>query len=81
MSSADDSEAATLWKVNRTIHELVKDRVSLLPLYLSKLLTAAEQGYQVADDEIHMDLATFKSHYANSGGSVEYVNSYAVPES
>ncbi|EIM83705.1 DNA-directed RNA polymerase RPB5 subunit [Stereum hirsutum FP-91666 SS1] len=54
MSSADDSEAATLWKVNRTIHELVKDR-----------------GYQVADDEIHMDLTTFKSHYANSGGSVD----------
>lgn len=28
MSSSDDSEAVTLWKVNRTIHELVKDRVS-----------------------------------------------------
>ncbi|EIM91000.1 DNA-directed RNA polymerase RPB5 subunit [Stereum hirsutum FP-91666 SS1] len=54
MSSSDDSEAATLWKVNRTIQELVKDR-----------------GYQVADDEIHMDLSTFESHYANSAGSVD----------
>ncbi|PAV16460.1 RPB5 subunit of DNA-directed RNA polymerase [Pyrrhoderma noxium] len=47
-------EAARLWRVNRTIHELVKDR-----------------GYQVSDEEIHMDLASFKSQYANSAGSVD----------
>ncbi|ETW82854.1 hypothetical protein HETIRDRAFT_315674 [Heterobasidion irregulare TC 32-1] len=52
MSDGDD--AAKLWKVNRTIHELVKDR-----------------GFQVSDDEINMDLATFKSLYANSGDSVD----------
>ncbi|KAI0058771.1 DNA-directed RNA polymerase RPB5 subunit [Artomyces pyxidatus] len=52
MSEGDDS--AALWKVNRTIHELVKDR-----------------GFQVADDEINMDLASFKDAYANSGGSVD----------
>ncbi|EPQ52750.1 RPB5 subunit of DNA-directed RNA polymerase [Gloeophyllum trabeum ATCC 11539] len=51
---AEQDESAKLWKVNRTIHELVKDR-----------------GYQVSDEEIHMDLATFRSHYANSGGSVD----------
>lgn len=49
-----EDETAKLWKVNRTIHELVKDR-----------------GYQVSDDEINMDLTTFRSHYANSGGSVD----------
>lgn len=31
------------------------------------------KGYQVSDDEINMDLTTFRSHYANSGGSVESV--------
>ncbi|KDQ53190.1 hypothetical protein JAAARDRAFT_39561 [Jaapia argillacea MUCL 33604] len=51
---SDQDESARLWKVNRTIHELVKDR-----------------GYQVSDDEIHMDLNTFRGHYANSGGSVD----------
>ncbi|KAH9838360.1 DNA-directed RNA polymerase RPB5 subunit [Rhodofomes roseus] len=52
MSEGDES--AKLWKVNRTIHELVKDR-----------------GFQVSDDEINMDLATFREHYANNSGSVD----------
>lgn len=30
-SSGEQEEVARLWKVNRTIHELVKDRVSLTP--------------------------------------------------
>ncbi|KAI0784177.1 DNA-directed RNA polymerase RPB5 subunit [Abortiporus biennis] len=51
---AEQDESARLWKVNRTIHELVKDR-----------------GFQVSDDEINMDLATFRSHYANNSGSVD----------
>ncbi|OSX57839.1 hypothetical protein POSPLADRAFT_1041635 [Postia placenta MAD-698-R-SB12] len=51
---ADQDESAKLWKVNRTIHELVKDR-----------------GFQVSDDEINMDLATFRSHYASQMGSVD----------
>ncbi|EPT01346.1 DNA-directed RNA polymerase RPB5 subunit [Fomitopsis schrenkii] len=49
-----EDESAKLWKVNRTIHELVKDR-----------------GFQVSDDEINMDLNSFKSHYANNSGSVD----------
>ncbi|KZP31836.1 RPB5 subunit of DNA-directed RNA polymerase [Athelia psychrophila] len=52
--ASEGDESAKLWKVNRTIHELVKDR-----------------GFAVADDEIQMDLGTFRSHYANSGGSVD----------
>ncbi|CCM04976.1 uncharacterized protein FIBRA_07174 [Fibroporia radiculosa] len=51
---AEQDESARLWKVNRTIHELVKDR-----------------GFQVSDDEINMDLATFRSHYASNLGSVD----------
>ncbi|KAI0696798.1 DNA-directed RNA polymerase RPB5 subunit [Cytidiella melzeri] len=51
---ADQDETARLWKVNRTIHELVRDR-----------------KFQVSDDEINMDLNTFKQHYANQSGSVD----------
>ncbi|RPD61149.1 RPB5 subunit of DNA-directed RNA polymerase [Lentinus tigrinus ALCF2SS1-7] len=50
----EQEESAKLWKVNRTIHELVKDR-----------------GFQVSDDEINMDLATFRSHYASQSGNVD----------
>ncbi|EJF64605.1 RPB5 subunit of DNA-directed RNA polymerase [Dichomitus squalens] len=53
-SPGEQEESARLWKVNRTIHELVKDR-----------------GFQVADDEINMDLATFRSHYASQSGTVD----------
>ncbi|KAE8209847.1 hypothetical protein CF319_g5138 [Tilletia indica] len=47
----EDREIARLWKVNRTIHELVRDR-----------------GYQVAEEEVSMDLRTFKMEYAPGGG-------------
>ncbi|RDB25809.1 DNA-directed RNA polymerases I, II, and III subunit RPABC1 [Hypsizygus marmoreus] len=51
----DVDEAAKLWKVNRTIHELVKDR-----------------GFAVSDEEIYLDLATFKSQYTtNDSGAVD----------
>ncbi|KAK2460920.1 hypothetical protein APHAL10511_007390 [Amanita phalloides] len=50
---ADGDESAKLWKVNRTIHELVRDR-----------------GYQVADEEINMDLQRFRDIYG-SGGIVD----------
>ncbi|KIM84295.1 hypothetical protein PILCRDRAFT_818634 [Piloderma croceum F 1598] len=65
---AEGDESAKLWKVNRTIHELVKDR-----------------GFAVSDDEIQMDLAVFRGHYANNGGSVDrnqlnfFTNSRANP--
>lgn len=69
-----EDETAKLWKVNRTIHELVKDRVRYHALWcIDAFLTSHWQGYQVSDDEINMDLTTFRSHYANSGGSVESV--------
>jgi len=71
MSEGDDS--ATLWKVNRTVHEMVKDRVRL------RLSTNGEanfyplQGFSVADDEISMTLDTFRSTYGSQMGSIECV--------
>ncbi|KAF9490781.1 RPB5 subunit of DNA-directed RNA polymerase [Pleurotus eryngii] len=43
-------ESAKLWKVNRTIHELVNDR-----------------GFLVSEEEISMDLSTFRATYAPHG--------------
>ncbi|KAJ3990182.1 DNA-directed RNA polymerase RPB5 subunit [Lentinula detonsa] len=66
MSDADES--AKLWKVNRTIHELVKDR-----------------GFSVSDEEINMDLATFRQSFSNQSGFVDrnvlnfFSNSIANP--
>ncbi|EJD06769.1 RPB5 subunit of DNA-directed RNA polymerase [Fomitiporia mediterranea MF3/22] len=59
-------EAARLWRVNRTIHELIKDR-----------------GFQVSDEEIEVDLVTFKQQFANSSGSVDrnQLNFFATHES
>jgi len=51
---SDQDESAKLWRVNRTIHELVKDR-----------------GFQVSEEEINMDLATFRATYTSGGGSLE----------
>ena len=73
MSEVD--EAPKLWKVHRTLHEMVKDRVSTIPYFLIMRLSDAAspmfQGYQVSDEEINIDLATFRSIYANSAGMVE----------
>ncbi|KIJ52613.1 hypothetical protein M422DRAFT_26186 [Sphaerobolus stellatus SS14] len=51
---SSDEDIARLWKVNRTIHELVKDR-----------------GFQVSDDEISMDLQSFRSIYVSQSGTME----------
>ncbi|KAJ7746394.1 RNA polymerase [Mycena metata] len=47
---SEQDETARLWKVNRTIHELVKDR-----------------GFQVSEDELNMDLNTFRDTFASNG--------------
>ncbi|KAJ7604035.1 DNA-directed RNA polymerase RPB5 subunit [Roridomyces roridus] len=60
----EQDETAKLWKVNRTIHELVKDR-----------------GFQVADEEISMDLNTFRQNFANNGGvsqSAQFLHQFRV---
>ncbi|WFD38621.1 DNA-directed RNA polymerases II 24 kDa polypeptide (RNA polymerase II subunit 5) [Malassezia japonica] len=46
----EEREAARLWRINRTIHELVADR-----------------GYEVADEEINMDLDSFKAQFSTNG--------------
>ena len=73
-----EEESARLWQVNRTIHELVKDRVSTrkyasnsIPIKLITLLFV-HQGFQVSDEEIEMDLAQFRQLYANQMGNIEY---------
>jgi len=50
----ENEEISRLWKVNRTIHELVRDR-----------------GFQVADEEIHMDLNTFKATFVTATGTID----------
>jgi len=50
----ENEEISRLWKVNRTIHELVRDR-----------------GFQVADEEIHMDLSTFKNTFVTVTGTID----------
>ncbi|KIY43770.1 RPB5 subunit of DNA-directed RNA polymerase [Fistulina hepatica ATCC 64428] len=49
-----DDDSARLWRVNRTIHELVRDR-----------------GYAVADEELNIDLQTFRNTYSNGMGTVD----------
>lgn len=72
-SAGDQEESAKLWKVNRTIHELVKDRVSARVMVCRKGRDEplVSQGFQVSDDEINMDLTNFRAHYASQTGSVE----------
>ena len=72
-SMSSDEEIARLWKINRTIHELVKDRVSSLSSFSNCDLIHRTngQGFQVSEDEIAMDLATFRNNYSSSIGSVE----------
>lgn len=72
-SAGDQEESAKLWKVNRTIHELVKDRVSARVMACRKGRDEplVSQGFQVSDDEINMDLTNFRAHYASQTGSVE----------
>jgi len=50
----ENEEISRLWKVNRTIHELVRDR-----------------GFQVSDEEIHMDLDTFKNTFVTISGTLD----------
>ena len=73
---AEQDETAKLWKVNRTIHELVKDRVWLNRPNPSSMRSYLLQGFQVAEDEISMDLTAFKQHYAGHSGTIEYARMF-----
>ena len=39
--------------------------------FQSDIVEHFAQGFAVADDEIQMDLAAFRQHYANNTGGVE----------
>jgi hypothetical protein len=83
-SAMAEEESARLWQVNRTIHEMVKDRVSTEQISLnsdrdSKLANnSLYQGFQVSDEEIEMDLTQFRQLYANQMGFIECVRSLSV---
>lgn len=64
-------EISRLWKVNRTIHELVEDRVGTLSPFRGWQADCGWQGFQVSEDEVHMDLATFKQTHCTAGGELE----------
>ena len=68
---ADGDETARLWKVSKTIHELVKDRVS--GFQRSSCLKAHNhsQGFSVSDEEINMSLDRFRQLYGNNMGVIE----------
>ena len=72
---ADVDETAKLWKVNRTIHELVKDRVSCdWDLSRDNLESSSHySSLRVSDGEIHADLQCFRKLFTNYSGVVPVV--------
>lgn len=70
-SKQAEIETARLWKVNRTIHELIRDRVSRPVLVSARRSTEHAKGFGVAEEEIGMSLEEFKAMYGR-GQAVEY---------
>lgn len=66
-----EDESAKLWKVNTTVHEMVKDRVRYLSNLFMNSHSVPYQGFQVSDDEVNMDLQRFRDIHATSMGTVE----------
>ncbi len=75
-TGGDQEESSKLRKVNRTIHELVQDRVSARVMACRKgweelLVSHGNQGSD--DSEINIDLTTFHAHYASQTRDVVLV--------
>jgi DNA-directed RNA polymerase I, II, and III subunit RPABC1 len=73
-----EEEVIRLWKVNRTVHEMVRDRVSLNRTWFASFGTTYSlarvfysQGYVVASDEIDMTLDEFRGSHCSQGGAVK----------
>ena len=60
---SDEREAARLWRVFKTVHEMVKDRVTLI---------THPQGFVVSKAELELSLDDFKGSFLK-GGVIEYV--------
>ena len=69
-SKQAEIETARLWKVNRTIHELIRDRVSPRLSFPYTGALNARKGFGVAEEEIGMSLEEFKAVYGR-GQAVE----------
>ena len=59
--------------IERSTNSSRTELVNASNVSFDNLIATLLQGFQVSDDEINMDLTTFKSLYANSGDSVECV--------
>lgn len=68
---SSDREVARLWRVNRTIHELVRDRVRRVR---GRAPFAAHfpssQGYIVSDYEIELSLDEFRQQLTGNTGAI-----------
>ncbi|KAF8339729.1 uncharacterized protein EI90DRAFT_3117513 [Cantharellus anzutake] len=53
LTTEEDRTISRLWKISRTVHELVRDR-----------------GYEVSQEELTQDIATFRA-YAAPGGTID----------
>jgi hypothetical protein len=72
MDAGEAREVVTAWKVFRTVHEMLDDRVSptmLLRLRATsiELLTSSLQGYNVGEEYKTISFPTFKEQYAANG--------------
>lgn len=87
MADDNEREVARLFRVARTAHELVRDRVrralcllqDSVELLRVRALTlvpcTAAQGFAISEDEIKMSLDDFKAQYAAGSNAIECVHS------
>lgn len=64
MAQEFDRELARLWRVHRTIQEMISDRVCLMTIFGVQQLM--KQGYMVAEYE-RMSFDDFKAQFGASG--------------
>lgn len=70
------NEMARLWRTWRTVHEMLRDRVgktqhvafSPVLRYTNVRLLFVPQGYEIAEEELKIDLQDFASKYSDQFG-------------
>ena len=76
MANSEDGDVSRLYRVNRTIHEMVKDRASGQSAHQlgrsANSTTVSLQGYEVADEEINVNVNRFRELFVPSGNMTEY---------
>jgi DNA-directed RNA polymerase I, II, and III subunit RPABC1 len=89
-----DRDVARLWRVNRTIHELVRDRVSTLQVAstehgadaIETIYDSNSKGYVVSQEEIDMSLDEFqdiatRGHAAIDRNNLHFYAAHSQDES